>query len=483
MVPRRLAQWAHFGRIVTQLRMGERSRELLYLVSGDVACFLVSLWLTLLVRYLEWPSWQLLGDHFGPFLILTGVWLFIFYIAGLYDKHTVFLKSLLFSRILNTQVANMLIAALLFLIIPFGIAPKTNLIIYLLVSIVLITAWRLWLFNYLSPKNTHRALLLADGAEAVELVDEINNNDRYNYSFVRLIDTETAQKTTQFKDKLFSLIEREHISIIIANPRGAYIEEIRPMLFDLAFLKFECTFLDFHQVYEDTFDRVPLSSLDYDWFIQHVSQARTLVYEVTKRGFDVVGGLLMLVLLGLLLPFIYIAMRLEGNGPMFITQRRIGRFNAPMVVYKLRTMTNNDTASATWTNEDKQKGNQITRVGMWLRRASIDELPQAINILKGEMSLIGPRNDIEGLGQRLAKEIPYYNIRNFVTPGITGWAQTHQYYMGDNISPQSLEETQTRLSYDLYYVKNRSLLLDVEIALRTIKTLLSRFGIEIKLPR
>ena len=108
-------------------------------------------------------------------------------------------------------------------------------------------------------------------------------------------------------------------------------------------------------------------------------------------------------------------------------------------------------------------------------------MPQVWNILKGEMSLIGPRNDIEGLGERLASEIPYYNIRNFVKPGLTGWAQTHQYYMGDNISPQSLEESRMRLAYDLYYVKNRSILLDISIALRTIKTLLSRFGLNIRL--
>jgi lipopolysaccharide/colanic/teichoic acid biosynthesis glycosyltransferase len=166
-----------------------------------------------------------------------------------------------------------------------------------------------------------------------------------------------------------------------------------------------------------------------------------------------------------------------------MTQQRIGRFNAPVKVLKLQTMTVNDASSSTWTKEDAQKGNQITKVGNVLRKLSIDEVPQVWNILKGEMSLIGPRNDIEGLGYRLAEQIPYYNIRNFVKPGVSGWAQTHQYYMGDNISPQSFEESRMRLAYDLYYVKNRSMLLDIEIALRTIKTLLSRFGIHIRLPR
>ncbi len=129
----------------------------------------------------------------------------------------------------------------------------------------------------------------------------------------------------------------------------------------------------------------------------------------------------------------------------------------------------------------KQGDSRVFPWGATMRKTRFDELPQMINILKGEMSLIGPRNDIEGLGERLAQEIPYYNIRNFVKPGITGWAQTHQHYMGNNISPQSPEETKTRLSYDLFYVKNRSILLDISIALRTIKTLLSRFGLPHKL--
>jgi len=463
--------------------MSERSRELLLLITGDILCFVISLYLTLLVRYLDIPTMELLHIHFGPFLFLSGLWLCIFYIAGLYDKHTLFLKGMLFSRILNTQVVNIIIAAFLFLVIPFTIAPKTNLLIYLVISIVLITVWRLKIYTYLSPKHKHRAILIADGEEAIELVDEVNNNERYNYTFIRMIDNQTALHTPDFEEKLLALINREHVRMIVANPNGEHIERILPKLFDLAFVQFEFTFLDFHKVYEDTFDRVSLSALHYNWFINYVSQSKSLVYEVVKRVFDIIGSILLGVFLALTLPFIFFAMRAEGKGPIFITQDRIGRYNKPVRVYKLRTMTNNDASSSTWLKEDAKKENTVTRVGSFLRKTSIDEMPQLWNILKGDISLIGPRNDIEGLGQRLAKEIPYYTIRNFVKPGITGWAQTHQHYMGDNISPQSLEESKVRLAYDLYYVKNRSIMLDVEIALRTIKTLLSRFGITIKLRR
>jgi len=464
--------------------MGERTRELLILLAGDISLFFVSLWLTLLVRYQAWPTAEVWQQHFGPFLVLTGVWLFIFYLAGLYDKHTVFLKSLLFSRILNTQVVNILVASLLFIIVPFGIAPKTNLAIYLVISIVLIGWWRLRLFNKLATKDQHKALLIADGPEAIELVDEINNNDRYNYYFVRIIDEATAAKADEFEGKLLELIERENITMIVANPNGEYISSALPKLFDLSFIKFELTFLDFYKVYEDTFDKVPLSALRYEWFIAHVSQSKSFVYDVSKRLVDIVGSISLGSILLCLLPFIYLAVKIEGRqDKLFMRQDRIGRFNQPVEVLKLRTMTANDKASGTWTAEDAHKGNEITRVGAVLRKLSIDELPQVWTILKGDMSLVGPRNDIKGLGERLAAEIPYYNVRNYTKPGVTGWAQTHQHYMGDNISPQSLEESKERLSYDLYYVKNRSFLLDVEIALRTIKTLLSRFGISIKLPR
>lgn len=460
--------------------MGERTRELLTLIAGDIAIFIGALWITLLLRYLEFPSWETLSVHFGPFLLLSGVWLVIFFIAGLYDKHTTFYKSLLLNRIIHTQFVNIVVAAAIFLTFPLGITPKTNLVLYLIVSIILITLWRMYIVPMLAPKERHRAILLADGDEAIELVDEVNNNDRYSYSFVRIIDKATAAKTVDFPQKLQQLIQRERIDIIVADAHNPYIETVLPDLFTLAFERFQLTFLDFHRVYENTFDRVPLSALRYNWFLSHVPQSKNVPYDVAKRAIDIIGSVLLGTIFSLALPFIVLAMRLEGRGDVFISQERIGLYNRPVRVYKLRTMTENRQASSTWTTEDAKEGNRITRVGAVLRKTSIDEIPQVWNILKGEMSLIGPRNDIVGLAERLQTEIPYYSIRNCVKPGVTGWAQTHQHYMGDNISPQSIEETRMRLAYDLYYVKNRSLLLDIEIALRTFKTLLSRFGISFK---
>jgi lipopolysaccharide/colanic/teichoic acid biosynthesis glycosyltransferase len=147
----------------------------------------------------------------------------------------------------------------------------------------------------------------------------------------------------------------------------------------------------------------------------------------------------------------------------------MGKHTKPTKIYKIRTMTANDDGA--WIGETE---NKVTKVGAILRRTSIDELPQILTVFSGKLSLIGPRSDMMPLAERLQEAIPYYNVRYTVAPGITGWAQTHQRYAPGQINPQSIEDSKVRLQYDLYYVKHRSLLLDISIALRTIKTLVSR---------
>jgi lipopolysaccharide/colanic/teichoic acid biosynthesis glycosyltransferase len=138
-------------------------------------------------------------------------------------------------------------------------------------------------------------------------------------------------------------------------------------------------------------------------------------------------------------------------------------------VYKFRSMKFSDEGK--WKGEGE---NYVTRVGAFLRTTSLDEFPQCVNILSGEVSLIGPRNDLAALAMRLGDAIPYYSIRYIVKPGITGWAQINQQYEPGNISPQSIEETKTRLAYDFYYIKNRSFALDIVIALKTVKRMVFR---------
>ena len=449
--------------------MGERTRELSVLILGDVSVFILSLWLTLFLRYLSIPSYELFVDHLVPFLLLSAAWLFVFYIAGLYDKQTVFLKSLLISRIIKTQIVNSIIAALLFLVIPFGIAPKTNLIIYLVLSVALLTLWRLKVYRSIEPKTRHRAILLADGPEAIELVDETNNNDRYSYTFIRIIDEATAQKTENFEEKLLQLIEKERVDIVVAHPGSAYVTKALPRIFDLAFLRFKTTFLDFYKVYEDTFDRVPVSSIQYEWFLSNISQSKNDVYDFVKRGIDIVGALALMIPAGFIFPVVAALIKMEDKGPLFYTTSRIGQFNTLITIYKFRTKNGADSGAAAL------KSTLVdTKVGAFLRKTRIDELPQLINVLKGDLSFIGPRPEMPALVEVYAKSVPYYNARHFMKPGLSGWAQINNFDVPRG--GVDMERTKVKISYDLFYLKQRSLFLDVQIALKTIATIVMRTG-------
>ena len=449
--------------------MGERTRELFILVLGDITVFIVSLWLTLLVRYLEWPSANRLSEHLTPFLIFSLVWIVVFFVLGLYDKHTNFLKKSLLTKILYAQVINVLVAAVLFFVIDFGIAPKTNLVIYLLISIILLTIWRLRLVPLLSPKQRHKAILIADGPEAVELVDEINNNDRYNYYFIRIIDEDTLSRTVDFEDKIKHLLEKEGVRLIVANPRGKNIEAFLPSLFNLSFLHFEFTFLDFNRLYEDTFDRVPVNTLSYEWFIANISQSKKVIYDSIKRMIDIVGALVLLVPSALMFPLVALAIKLDDKGKLFYSTVRVGQYNRPITIYKFRTKNGTDSGI------EALKSTLVdTRVGKILRKTRIDELPQLINVLRGDLSFIGPRPEMPALAEVYTKEIPYYNTRHFLKPGLSGWAQINNYDV-----PRGgidVERTKAKLAYDLFYLERRSLLLDIQIALKTVATIIMRTG-------
>lgn len=449
--------------------MGERTRELFILIVGDIIVFNVALWLTLTVRYLELPSQELLATHVPPFATFSGIWLVVFFILGLYDKHTNLLKRLLVNRILYAQVINVIAAAVLFFVLPFGITPKTNLLLYLIISIALMTAWRLLLLPALTPRHQHKAILIAEGPAAIELADEINNNDRYNYYFVRIIDAKTLDTTDDFEGKLLSLIERDRVSLIVVDSHSEAIRACLPTLFDLSFLHFAYTFLDFHRLYEDTFDRVPLEGIRYDWFIANISQTKSAVYDAVKRCIDIVGAVALLLPSLIIFPLVALAIKIEDKGPLFYTTTRVGQFNRPVTIFKLRTKNGTDAGSAALNSSLTD-----TKVGTVLRKTRIDELPQLINVLRGDLSFIGPRPEMPALASVYAKEVPYYNTRHFLKPGLSGWAQINNFDV-----PRGgidVERTKMKLSYDLFYLERRSILLDIHITLKTIATILRRTG-------
>ncbi|MDB5265295.1 MAG: putative colanic acid biosysnthesis UDP-glucose lipid carrier transferase [Parcubacteria group bacterium] len=446
------------------------SRKSIFLLFvGDVAAFICSLWLTLLIRYRDIPTETLLLAHLPSFGVLFVLWVIVFYMAGLYSKQIILFKSRLWDTILRVQLLNIVIAALFFFLIPgIGIAPKTNLILYLFVSLLLIFVWRIYFFPRMTkPAARTRAAIIGTGPELWELVEEVNANPRYHLAFP--VVEEPAALLEDFA--LFAQkLSEERVTMLVVDTTNDSLRPLLGQIYDLTYVTHQYQFADFYDIYEEVFDRVPLSLLEYDWFLKNVSGAGTAFYEIGKRIIDIVGGLVMGAVAVIAIPFVWLALSLEGSGPLFIGQDRIGLHGAPMRVYKFRSMRFNDNGK--WKGEGQE--NYVTRVGAVLRQTSLDEFPQFLSILRGDLSLIGPRNDIRALGDRLADAIPYYGIRYAVKPGITGWAQINQQYEPGNISPQSIEETKMRLAYDFYYIKNRSLALDIVIALKTVKRMLFR---------
>jgi lipopolysaccharide/colanic/teichoic acid biosynthesis glycosyltransferase len=453
------------------MTLGGRKATALLLL-GDVAVFIISLLLTLIVRSGDLPTLRTLQPFELPFGLLFVFWIVVYVVAGLYSKRTLLFKREVPGTILRTQLFNVAAAAALFFFVPtFGITPKVTLLIYLAISLALTFIWRLEVFPRFSrPGMREKAALVGSGAEAEQLAAEVNSHARYYLEFV-LVRTpeEVAADVSAFEEEL----AKANVSLLVVDTEHQALQPVLPRLYDLTLILRSYTFADFYRVYEEVFDRVPLSLLRPEWFLRHIKAQPFTLSEILKRLIDFVGGAAMGIVTVCVTPFVFVALKIEGQGPLFVVQERFGQYGARVKAYKFRSMTYNDSASSEWVGEGK---NHVTKVGAFLRLTSLDEFPQFINVLKGEISLIGPRNDIVGLAYRLAEEIPYYQIRYVVRPGITGWAQINQQYEQGHISPQSIEETKMRLAYDFYYIKNRSLALDLLIALRTVKRMFFRFA-------
>lgn len=445
-------------------------KEALLLFAGDLALFLLSIWLMLLVRYQSPPDKDVLVSHVVPFSIIFILWFVVFFISGLYEKHTQILKSRIPTIILNAQLVNTVIAVLFFYLVPFfGITPKTNLFIYLLISFGLILLWRIRGVPVIFNRGRESAIIIGSGEEMKELREEVNNNPRYGLYFSASIDLDSIDNL-DFKEEVLNRIYSEKIKVIAVDLKNPKVEPILPNLYNLIFSKVR--FIDMYKIYEDIFDRVPLSLVKYNWFLENISVSSNKVNDSFKRLVDVTVSVFVGVLSLLIYPFVFAAIKLEDGGSVFIVQKRIGKNSRIVNITKFRSMTTNDQGEY---DQVIAKNNKITRVGNFLRKTRIDELPQLWNVLRGDISLIGPRPELPALVSLYEKEIPYYNIRHLIKPGLSGWAQLYQ-----RTPPKGalgMSETKSKLSYDLYYLKNRSLMLDLKIILKTIKTLLSRSGV------
>lgn len=425
------------------------------LLFGDAAIFYFSLSLALIIRYGNLSKWD---HHFWPFTLILAAWLLIFYIGSLYDLRTLKNDPDFFKIFFTLLAVCAVLAIVFFYFIPiFGIEPRTNLFIILALFGSTLYLWRT-IFNNLitAGRPASKILLVGYNKPAEEIAEHLAKNPQLGYE-IRFWMKEGLQ------DKEF-----EHLSqIILANQIDtiavpAHIKKdakAARLIYKNLVLGVEV--IDLSELYEKVFLKVPLAELEEVWFLENIAKSHK-VYEFFKRPTEVALGILLLIIFSPLIIFIALITKLTSRGPAIYQQSRIGKGGQKFTIYKFRTMR----------NDAEKNGPQFaavgtdqrsTLMGALLRRSHLDELPQLLNVIRGELSLIGPRPERPEFVTKLNKEISFYELRHLVRPGITGWAQINYRYGA------SFEDSYEKLQYDLYYLKNRSFVLGVIILIKTLR--------------
>lgn len=440
----------------------------LLFVLGDIALLYTSLWVTLVLRNGSVEVGPLFYAHVLAFTPVFVIWMIVFLVMGLYEKHITVFKYHLPLTIVQTQIINTLIATVLFYTLPvFDIAPKTFLLIYVIVSSSLMILWRMH-GPRLFKENTVTALLITPvDQQGVQEFDELEKElvREHGYPIVivkRVVAHEALAQN--LRQEVSSL----GVGVVIASTHSSVPVAVSRAIYNVVTEK-KILFLEFSEIYEEVFGRLPIHAFDEQWFIQHISLAPRGVYGFVKRCIDISLAIIAAFPAIIIFPFVAMAIKIQDKGPLFFSHYRVGEWGKQIKMYKFRSMSVHDE------KDGLAKQPHVTRVGALLRKTRIDELPQLFNVLKGDVSLIGPRPELPTLVDLYKAEIPYYMSRHSVKPGLSGWAQINQ-----KEPPKmraAVELTREKLSYDLYYVKNRSLQLDVLIGLRTIKDLLLTRGI------
>ncbi len=319
-----------------------------------------------------------------------------------------------------------------------------------------------------------RVLILGDGKLAHDLARVLVYDRSHRYDVVGFLSGDQARIGTRLVnptiigvvEQLFELSEQHQvqtIAVCVEDRRGSMPLDA---LLDAKSMGIEV--VDGHRMYEEECGRMPIDELKPSFLIFSSGFKRKPVILVLKRIGDIAGALIGLAFLAPLMSVIALCVKWDSSGPILYRQTRVGLHGYPYVLLKFRSMRQD--AEAEGVKWAELGDSRVTKLGYWLRKLRLDELPQFINVLKGEMSLVGPRPERPHFVQDLRKQIPYYDLRHTVRPGITGWAQTCFQYAS------SLEDSHVKLQYDLYYVKNLSLWLDFKILLRTIRVVLQGSG-------
>jgi len=466
-----------------RLRVSER-KLLLFLVD---ALLINGALLVALVLWTDFViSAEMLLAYFRWFVMLTLVWLLCALFFDCYDLA----RAASTPHSVRSSSMAALTAVLVYTLIPFLTPPlQSRGLIFLFVGLALggIAGWRaVYAQIFIQPWFEQRALVVGAGIAGRRLAAalktapaEANPFRGTGYQLVAFVDDNPDRIGTTIEGvpvldergvlvSLAQALEVDEVILAITN-RHAIADDLFDAILRCRELGLRVTTMP--ALYERLLGRVPVDHLgrDLHMVVPMEDTAVERFYGAAKRGYDLILALVGVLVVGILAPFVALGNAITSPGPLFYRQQRVGKGSRCFKMLKFRSMVPDaeGDGSAVWADEDDPR---VTPVGRWLRRTRLDELPQFINVLRGEMSLIGPRPERPEFTDNLARTVPFYRARHAVRPGITGWAQVRYRY------GNSAEDAEIKLEYDLYYVKHASLFLDLRILLLTIPVMLQFIG-------
>ena len=460
------------------LRISERKTLLVFidllLVNGAT---LFSLWLWTMRDPLRPFSQEFILSQAHWFLSLTVLWLLLASVNDFYELKTAanFLSSAL--TLLRITAFMLLVYFLIYFFSPRDSLPRLFILFYAVLSFILLGLWRSGyaLFFGRLPFQ-RRAVIVGAGASGQTIAQTIRENLGADYQLVGYIDDDPAKQGQVFEGlpvigahrDLASLVKAKDVSeVILAITHTVHGELIRAIM-DCQEQGVQITLMPL--LYEEITGRVPVEHVGDDWSLVLPLDHAAIggFWPFFKRTLDIIISGLGLIILALLFPILTLAIYIDSPGPIFYTQERVGKGGRTFRLFKFRSMIPSAEASgAVWAEKNDPR---VTRVGRLLRRTMIDELPQLINVLRGEMSIVGPRPERPIFAHQLAEQIPFYRARHAVKPGMAGWALVNYGYSS------SVRDALVKLQYDLYYIKHQSIYLDLLILAKTVGAMISFKG-------
>ena len=433
----------------------------------DIVFRISSLFLALFIKYNKCPTFQEYLIHLKIFIPVIISWILSMYIFYLYSIDVYLPAYNLLFRMFCCYLISAVIGISFFYVFSRRLTPKLIFLIYNSLVLGLLFMWHLLCKKFFTNKYFKNKYIFIGYTPDVKSLLELTKIKYYgNFIFEGIYDENSKYATIKTEQELEEYLFKRNIKTVVITSKYKLTPSLTNMLMDAMVNK--TVFYSLPDFYELIARKIPISSISDGWILNKISKAECIIYKSIKRAADIIFSILILFItspIWLLSTFI---IPLESKGPVIFKQKRLGLHSKEFILYKFRSMREeNNTYKYTTENDSR-----ITKFGNFMRKTRIDELPQLINILKGDMSLIGPRPERPEYAIELQKQIPFYNQRLIVRPGITGWDQVS----GEYHSP-STEDTYKKLQNDLYYIKNISLSLDFSIAMKTIATMFMREGI------